>query len=297
MIISASRRTDIPAFYSAWFMERIREGCCTVPNPFNPRQICRISLRPEDVKVIVFWTRDPRPLLPYLSELDQEGYHYYFLFTLLNNPRAIDPFSPPVKTSIDTFRRLADRIGFQKVVWRYDPILLSTVTDVRFHKENYSFIAESLRGSTARSIISIAKLYRKLRKRLSILEDAGIQVHEPDDAEISEIMPFMTETAKANGMKIYGCAQERELGAHGILPGRCVDDILIREVFGIEVSHRKDPSQREACGCVESRDIGMYDTCLFGCVYCYATSSVERARMNHGEHDPNGPSLIPVLAT
>jgi hypothetical protein len=293
MIISASRRTDIPAFYPAWFMNRIREGFCHVPNPFNPKQVSRISLGPDDVECIVFWTRDPRPLLPYLAALDAAGYRYYFLITLLNNPRAIDPFSPSMETSINTFKRLSDRIGPRRVVWRYDPILLSTATDVDYHKRSFSFIAESLRGSTVRSVISLATIYRKLRGRLNCLEDAGIRVREPEEEEIAELMVYFAATAEENGLKIMSCAQEKTLHAFGILPGKCVDDALIREVFGIEVSHRKDPSQRKACGCVESRDIGMYDTCLFGCVYCYATSDIAKSRANKAAHDPQGSSLLP----
>ena len=292
MIVSASRRTDIPAFYSAWFMNRIRDGFCLVPNPFNPKQVSRISLAPDDVGCIVFWTRDPRPLLPHLAALDAGGYRYYFLFTLLNYPRAIDPSSPSVNTSIDTFRRLSDRIGHRKVVWRYDPVLLSTATDVPFHKQSFSFIAENLRGSTVRCIVSLATLYRKLRRRLTCLEENGIRVHEPEDQEMAELMPYLAAAAKENGMEILSCAQERGLDAFGILPGKCVDDALIREVFGIEVSHRKDPSQRKPCGCVESRDIGAYDTCMFGCVYCYATSDFNKARANHRAHDPEGASLV-----
>lgn len=295
MIISASRRTDIPAFYSSWFMNRIREGFCLVPNPFNSKQVSRISLAPGHVDCIVFWTRDPRPLLPHLSLLDAEGYRYYFLITLLNNPRAIDPFAPPVKTSVETFKRLSDRIGPGRVIWRYDPILLSTVTDAHFHKESFSLLARELRGSTARSIISLATIYRKLRGRLSCLEQNGIRVREPEDLETADLMTSLAAAAKENGMEILSCAQERNLSDFGILPGKCVDDALIRELFGIEVSHRKDPSQRKACGCVESRDIGMYDTCRFGCVYCYATSDFGRAKANCSKHDPTGASLLPKV--
>ena len=138
MIVSVSRRTDIPGFYSQWFMNRIRAGTCLVPNPFNPRQISRVSLRPEDVDVIVFWTRNPRPLFSYLPELDDRGYRYYFLFTLMANPREIDPRLPPVDMAIKTFRDLSHRLGPDRVVWRYDPIFLSSITDAEFPSEDLS---------------------------------------------------------------------------------------------------------------------------------------------------------------
>ena len=146
MIISASRRTDIPAFYARWFMNRIREGYCTVPNPFNPNQVSRISLKPEDVDIIVFWTRYARPLMPFLNELDDRGYRYYFLYTLMNNPRALEPKSPSHKRSLNTFQNLSNRIGMEKVIWRYDPIVFTRITDPNFHKETYQHIAEQLKG-------------------------------------------------------------------------------------------------------------------------------------------------------
>ena len=149
MIISASRRTDIPAFYAKWFIHRIREGYCMVPNPFNPNQVSRISLKPEDVDVIVFWTRYARPLMPFLNELDDRGYRYYFLYTLMNNPRALEPKSPSHERSLNTFQSLSNRIGMEKVIWRYDPIVFTRITDPNFHRETYqSYWSEQLKGYT-----------------------------------------------------------------------------------------------------------------------------------------------------
>ena len=150
MIISASRRTDIPAFYAEWMVRRLREGYCTVPNPFNRNQVSRISLRPEDVDAIVFWTRNPRPLMPYLDELDSRGYRYYFQFTILGYPREIDPKSPPAATAVEAFCELAERLGPRRVIWRYDPIVFTGITPPAFHQENFQRLAESLRGHTRR---------------------------------------------------------------------------------------------------------------------------------------------------
>ncbi|MCP4579229.1 MAG: DUF1848 domain-containing protein [Deltaproteobacteria bacterium] len=291
MIISASRRTDIPAFYADWFMNRIREGYCTVPNPFNPKQISRISLKPEDVDVIVFWTRYARPLLPLLNEMNDRGYRYYFLYTLMNNPRVLDPKAPSHKRSLNTFRELSHRIGKEKVVWRYDPIVFSTITDTNFHKETYHRIAEDLKGYTTRSVISIVDIYRKVAKRLRLLENRGIQIAEPTRTEFNNLMKYLSVSARANDMEIQTCAEKPDLSSHGISSGKCINDDLIRKVFNLHVTSRKDPSQRAACGCVASRDIGMYDTCRFGCVYCYATTSVERARNQHRNHKSASPSM------
>jgi len=295
MIISASRRTDIPAFYAEWFINRIRTGYCSVPNPFNRNQVSGISLLPADVKAIIFWTRNPRPLLPYLPELDQRGFRYYFQYTIMQNPRSIDPKSPPPDAAIKTFRELAERIGPARVIWRYDPIVFTSSTGVRFHQEAYARLADSLRGATTRSVISIMDVYKKAQKRLREAEAEGMKIEMRESAiqsAVAALVPFMVETARNSGMEIVSCAEDLDLGVYGVRPGKCIDDDLIERVLGIEVVKKKDPSQRKACGCVMSRDIGMYDSCLFGCRYCYATSSFERARLNHDTHDPKSPSLL-----
>lgn len=295
MIISASRRTDIPAFYAKWFMNRICAGYCIVPNPFNHKQISYISLHPQDVDVIVFWTRNPRPLFRALDELDASGYHYYFQFTIMDNPRLIDPKSPPVDAAIKTFKELADRVGADRVIWRYDPIVISTVTDAYFHQNCYTRIAEQLRGYTMRSVVSVMDVYKKAEKRLRSLTEQGVRIPDQSADQLpnfAELMHGLAETARQNKMEIVSCAEELNLTKYDIKPGKCVDDEYIARIFNLPIKPKKDPSQRTACGCVISRDIGMYDSCLFGCQYCYATSSFERAATNHAAHDPRSPSLL-----
>ncbi len=296
MIISVSRRTDIPAFYAEWFINRIRAGYCTVPNPFNSNQISYIPLKPEDVDVIVFWTRHPRPLMPYLAELDGRGYRYYFQYTLINNPRLIDPKSPALDIALKTFCELADYVGPERVVWRYDPIVFSQITGAQFHQRTYAYIARQLRGHTRRSTISIVDIYPKIKKRLHKLADQGIELTtydgKPDEA-FDELMRALVRAADENGMEIVSCAEELALQSYGIRPGKCVDDEYIERIFGLKVTDKKDPAQREKCGCVVSKDIGMYESCLFGCQYCYASSRFERAQHNHDvEHRPGSPSLL-----
>jgi hypothetical protein len=295
MIISASRRSDIPAFYAPWFINRIRAGFCTVPNPFNPRQVSRISLLPEDLDVIVFWTRNPRPLFPYLDELDQRGCRYYFQYTLLGYPDQIDPHSPPRAAAISAFRELAARVGPDRVIWRYDPIVFSKLTGARYHAENYARLAAALEGATHRSVISLVDMYAKTRRRIEQLNQDGLEISEHLDApsqHFDDLMNALVQTAQQNGLSIQSCAEVVDLTVYGAQPGKCIDDQYIAATFGLQVGHRKDPGQRNACGCVLSRDIGMYDSCLFGCPYCYATASIERARRNHAQHDPNSPSLL-----
>lgn len=292
MIVSASRRTDIPAFYAEWMVRRLRAGYCTVANPFNRNQVSRISLRPEDVDAIVFWTRNPRPLMPFLDELDQRGYRYYFQFTLLGYPRQIDPKSPPADGALETFRELAGRLGPKRVIWRYDPIVSSGLTPPEFHRENFARLAESLKGHSQRVVVSIVDMYRKIDARLKKLAGTPAALGPCEGTELGPLMRRLADAAGENGMEIVSCAEEIHLRPFGIRPGKCVDDRVIAEALGVEVPDAKDPAQRKACGCVASRDIGMYESCLFGCQYCYATKSFEHAAANHAAHDPNSPSLL-----
>jgi hypothetical protein len=241
MIISASRRTDIPAFYTQWLMRRLEAGYCAVPNPFNRNQVAYVSLKPEDIDVMVFWTRNPRPLLPYLASLDKRGYRYYFQYTVMSNPRQIDPKSPPLEASLKTFRELADRVGPERVIWRYDPIVFSNITGIQFHQQTYAEIAQALRGYTRRSVISVVDMYRKAGKRMRDLVGQGVEVvaYEGRPSErFDQFMQTLVQLAGDNGMDIVSCAEELDLRSYGVRPGKCVDDEYIREVFNIDVIHK-----------------------------------------------------------
>lgn len=295
MIISASRRTDIPAFYAQWFINRIRAGHCTVPNPFNRKQVSHVSLRPEDVDIIVFWTRNPQSMIPYLKELDQHGYRYYFQYTVINNPRLIDAKVPSLSSSLEVFKKLSDLIGPERVIWRYDPVIISNITDIEFHTNTYKNIAETLKNYTQRSVISILDIYPKLKKRLNALKDSGVEIVDYNgkaDNRFDELLYTLAGVAEQNKMEIVSCAEEPDLTKYNIQPGKCIDDNYIKMVFGIDVTHKKDSYQREACGCVVSRDIGVYDTCLYGCQYCYATSSFEKAKTLYGNHNPESTAMV-----
>jgi hypothetical protein len=292
MIISASRRTDIPAFYTEWFMNRVRAGYCTIPNPFNIRHVSHVSLDPPDVDVIVFWTRSPGPLLPHLRELDKLGYRYYFQYTVMGNPRLLDPHVPSLEQALRTFRALAGRVGPDRVIWRYDPIVLSNITSPEYHIRRFSRIAQALKGHTSRVVVSLMDKYRKNRGRLMELEKQGVVFQEPAEIPLAALLEALVNAADQCGMEITSCAEEIDLQPYGIQPGKCVDDAWIRKLFGVMVSNKKDPAQRKACDCVISKDIGMYDTCLFGCQYCYATAGLSRVQAHRAQHDPRSPSLV-----
>jgi hypothetical protein len=292
VIISASRRTDIAAFYGSWFMKRIRAGFCTVPNPMNPRQVSRISLLPSHVDAIVFWTRNPRPLFPHLAELDRRGFRYYFQVSLLGYPRALDPKSPGVAAAVAAIRELSCRIGAERVIWRYDPIVFSDLTPPQYHLEQFDRLAHQLSGATRRCVISAVDIYRKLAGRLKTLQGTPAAFTPMDDHAFHVLLEQLARCAEARGLEITSCAEAEDWTPWGVRPGKCIDGSLLNRIFGLQLSGQKDARQREACGCVESRDIGSYDTCAFGCVYCYATTSFERARDRLARHDPEATSLI-----
>ncbi len=277
-------------------MNRIHEGYCIVPNPFNPKQKTKqVSLLKEDVDFIVFWTRNPKPMFPHLDKLDRNGYRYYFMFTILDYPKQIETLTPPLTTSINSFKSLSDKIGAEKVIWRYDPILFNKQCDIKYHIDIYKKIAQEFRGYTTRSIISIVDIYRKVTKRMETLNSTGMEFSDHKDPVVDnfdELMHTLASIAGENGMEITSCAETPNLRQYGIKPGKCIDNDYIKKHFGIDVTEKKDPSQRKACGCVASKDIGMYNTCQFGCQYCYATNSFEKSKLNYKRHDSLSSSLI-----
>jgi DNA repair photolyase len=294
MIISASRRTDIPAFYSEWFMNRLREGYCLVPNPFNPRQVGRIPLVPESVDAIVFWSKNPAPLLRFLPTIEAMGYRFYFLFTVNAYPRALEPNLPSLAERISTFIELSEQLGPRRVIWRYDPIILSNRTDASYHRETFENVCQQLAGHSKRVITSIITLYKKTLRNLVPLKNQGyVFDKEPRrNPETEALLSHMATTAGEHGLEIFACAETSDYTSCGIKPSRCIDAALIRELWGIPVSSKKDPGQREHCGCALSRDIGMTDTCPHGCPYCYSTMNQKIALKQYKSHDPCSAALI-----
>lgn len=290
MIISASRRTDIPAFFSAWFLDKIRLSYCTVTNPFNPRQVKRVSLKREDVDLFVFWTKNPGPFIKNLVELDERGYSCYFLFTLTPYSEKIEPGLDQVKKRLEVFRELSKTIGGERVIWRYDPLIISEEMDFSYHLEKFRWLAGALKGATSRAIISLYSPYRSADKRL---KKAGI-IPVDLGKVMDERRAFLKEVSKVgvnNGMDVTGCAQENLQGT-GVSPGKCIDDRYIENTFGLKFTEKKDTGQRPGCGCIPSQDIGFYDTCLHGCLYCYAWRTRNRVEGNFPKHRTDSPSLL-----
>ncbi len=289
MILSASRRTDIPAFYSEWFFNRLKEGYALVRNPMNCHQVSRIPLSAEIVDCIVFWTKNPAPMLSRLDEL--KGYNYYFQFTLNSYGRDMEGGVPSKLGEVcDTFRSLADRIGSKRVIWRYDPIIVNDNYSAESHIRNFELLSERLYGSFGRCVISFVDLYRK---SASVFREHHIS--ETAEDNIRRIAQQFSVIAESGGFEISTCAEQIDLSEYGIQHGSCIDSSYIQRLFGLRLGVPKDKNQRESCGCAESVDIGAYNTCPHDCRYCYANFSREVTAANIKRYDPNSPLLCSVL--
>jgi hypothetical protein len=285
MIISCSRRTDIPAFYSDWFINRIREGFVQVRNPVNTRQIRTISLNLPDVDCIVFWTKNPAPLLDRLHFL--QDYCYYFQFTLTPYGGDIEPYVPPKAEIIDTFRKLSAKTGSKRIVWRYDPILFSPGINMEYHMEHFAELAKRLCGYTDKCIISFLDMYRHLQTG-----NKGPAIRPPDETEMQILAKEIARIAGSCNIKVETCAEKIDLSDMRIGHGKCIDDRLIAELTGRNLKVEKDKNQRELCGCAASVDIGQYNTCRHLCSYCYANVSQKKIEKNQMLHYSNSPLLI-----
>ncbi len=289
-IISVSRRSDVPAFYGEWFARRLRQGTCLVRHPWRPDLAKRVDLSSEAVDGFVFWTRHPEPFLRHLDQVDRLGRPYYFFQTITGLGSAWEPRLPSLETCLDEFRRLARRLGPDRTIWRFDPVLLGRDAPPRETLARFARLCDLLAGSTREVVTSVVCPYAKIRKRL---EKAGLELTPFEEAPESwrDLLGRLAETARANGLVMRSCAAEEDLSGLGISPGRCVDAQRLAELGGTASVHRKDPGQRPACACSISVDIGAYNTCAHGCLYCYANQSPALAQRNLAQHDPDSPHL------
>ena len=288
VIISASRETDLPRFYADWFVGRLREGWCEWKNPFNG-EVRKVSF--DKTRMIVFWSKNPKPMLERLDEVESLGFRqYYFQFTLNDYvAEGLEPNVPGVDERIDTFRRLADRIGKERVIWRFDPLLLTDKISIDVLLERIAKIGRQLKGYTEKLVFSFIDIasYRKVQKNL-----AGLGCREFSAEDQVKFAKALAELNGELGLELATCGELADLSAHGIRHNKCVDDELMMRLFhddaalmdfiGAEYDliegwqikkSKKDKGQRKACGCIVSKDIGMYNTCPHLCRYCYANSN------------------------
>ena len=286
MILSVSRRTDIPAFYAEWFMNRLKAGFVYVRNPFNIYQVSEVPLTPDNVDAIVFWTKNSKPLHQYLSEIDNMGYKYYFQFTITPYGKEIEENIEKKEKIVETFKNLSEKTGKEKVILRYDPVILNDKYTIDFHIKSFDRLCSILSSYTEKVVISFLDDYKKISKNIKCQN-----IKEITEDEMNIIAENFSDIAGRYNLILESCAEEINLKKYNINHGKCIDDELIGKITNSVLDVSKD-GQRTACGCVKCIDIGEYNTCLHKCLYCYANIDKESAFENYRRHDKYSPVLI-----
>jgi len=306
LIISASRSTDIPAFYGDWFMERLRRGYAKWINPWNGLPIY-VSF--QNARVFVFWSKNPEPFLPHLDEMTRLGYRYYLLYTLNDyEAEGLEPRVPPLGERMETFRSLSRMAGKGRVVWRWDPLLLSGSLDVAGLLDRIRNVGDAIAPFTERMIFSFIDIARYPRVARNLRTRGFGDVREFTPAEEDEFAAGLSELNRSWSLTISACAEERDFSRFGIVAGGCISRDLVLQEFGQDTvlrhflegpdpgtppvgrtsspvpPHLKDPGQRPSCGCVVSKDIGQYSTCPHLCAYCYANTTPEKVAKRYATY-------------
>jgi hypothetical protein len=306
LIVSASRSTDIPAFYGDWFMARLKAGYVKWKSPFcgSPHYVSFAKTR-----VFVFWSKNPAPFFPHLAVMDRMGYHYYFLFTLNDyDNEGLEPGVPPARERIETFIRLSRRIGKGRVIWRFDPLVLADGISVGDLLEKIRSVGDRIAPFTRQLVFSFIDIEKYPKVRRNLREGGITGAREFTGDEIGEFCTGLASLNRRWGLSLSACAEGRDLSRFGIGKGQCIGYDLMAGEFGNDPNlmdflrpsgqqtlggmaavanpprQLKDPGQRSTCRCIVSKDIGQYSTCMHLCTYCYANASSERARRNYARY-------------
>lgn len=242
----------------------------------------------DKISALVFWSKNFGPFLDILPFLKDRAYPFYCLYTITGLPPALERKVPPLSASVETFKKLSMNISPGRVQWHYDPIVFSPSLTLDCHLERFQWIASRLSGYTSRCIVSFMNRYRKLERRL---EGAGVEIIEPSWEEKMELLRNFVEIGRGHGVELFYCCDDT-MSASGIKKARCVDPGILSSECGVDISRMVFSPSRKDCGCLKSFDIGSYDTCPHGCLYCYANSRQEMVEKNWSGHDPEGGALI-----
>ena len=286
MLFSASRRTDIPTYYSEWLCNRLEAGNVCVRH--DARRVTRYVFSREAVDCLVLWTKNPLPLLDRLALL--RGWPCVFQFTLTGYGRDVEPGLPDKLQLVEAMKRLSEAFGSERVIWRYDPVFLTDQYSAAFHQKAFSQLARALKGVTVRCIISFLDWYSPMERRFGSQRPQMI-----DEGQMQALAAAFGQTAAENGMRIFTCAETADLSGFGLEHGCCIDRELLEQIGGRSLDLGKDRGQRAACGCAMSIDIGAYDTCPGGCLYCYADHGAGRTAQHLACFDPHSPLLCSRL--
>ena len=290
MIVSASYRTDIPAFYGDWFRKRLEAGFCRIVNPYGG-PVQKIALTPDAVAGFVFWTRNPGPFRAALREVARRGIPFVVQVTATGYPRALEASVLPPERSVALVGEIHRQYGPRAAVWRYDPVLITSAMTPAWHRRNFAALARQFAGKTDEVVFSFAQIYAKTRNNLTrAAQRHGFAWNDPPDEEKRALLAELAAIARDLALKPTLCAQPDLLGA-GLEPASCIDAERLSDIAGRPISARAK-GNRPGCLCAESRDIGAYDSCPHGCTYCYAVRRPELAKRKHRSHDPESAFLI-----
>jgi Domain of unknown function (DUF1848) len=284
-VISASRRTDIPAFYSGWFAGRLKAGFTFVKHPYSGK-MARVSLKPQDVSAIVFWSKNYGPLLSKLESIEKTSKHLLFHFTITAN-NELELHAPGYREAIEDYRYLVRRYSAEQIIWRYDPLCITDKLSFEVHEERFIQCAEMLKGHARTCSISFVHPYKKVIDNLRKYTDHSLI--EPSVENKREYAGRLARRAEACGIRLYACCNDHLL-SEMVHKASCIDGRYLSEIFNAPLDTRA-ASTRKECACTKSVDIGAYDTCAHGCVYCYATTDKDRAMTAFLRHDPEWNAL------
>ena len=284
MIINTGCRTDIPAFYSRWLMNRIREGYALVRNPYYPSQVTRYNLSPDVVDCLAFCTKNPEPMFKYLDELKNK-YRQYWFVTITPYGKDIEPGVPDKKDLIENFKKLSKYIGVNSIGWRYDPIFIGNGFDVKKHIECFEKMAKLLNGYIHNCTISFLDLYEKVKRNAP-------NIKPPTGDEQIQIAKEFSKIGKENNMIIHSCCEKTYLSKYGLKCNGCMSREIIEKSINCELNPPKRKNLRAECNCLMGNDIGAYNTCGHLCKYCYANANKNLVINNIKKNDENSPFLI-----
>lgn len=282
MIINTGMRTDIPAFYSEWLINRIREGYVLVRNPYNPEQVTRYELTPDKVDIIEFCTKNPQPILKYMDELKR--FRQFWFVTITPYGKDVEPNVPDKYAVMDAFRELSKAVGKNAVSLRYDPIFITDKYSLDYHIRAFTKMASYLRGYTSQIVISFIDLYEKTKRNFPSLREVSAE-------QRVEIGKAFVRIGEENGMIIRSCFEGTELAPYGVDVSGCLTQGVLESAAGVNLELPKQQNPR-GCNCVLGHDIGMYNTCPHLCRYCYANYDAKTVMNNYRLHNPKSPFLI-----
>lgn len=287
MILNTGNRTDIPAYYSEWFYNRINSGYVLTRNPFNPKRVIRYELSPDLIDVICFCTKNPYPMLERLSEISH--FKQFWFVSITPYGKDIEPNVPNKHKVIESFQQLSEKVGINNVSWRYDPILINDKYTIEYHLRSFEKIAASLENYTNSCVISFIDLYQKTKRNFPRIEEVS-------NADQEFLASSIAKVAEKYNIRIYTCSESEHLKKYGIDVSGCMTKEVLEKAVGYNMTVPSLQQTRPTCNCILGSDIGMYNTCLHGCRYCYANYNNYEVQENARQHDVNSPLLVGGLA-